>query len=84
LKIDSICYLNANNQNIMNKKYTQIINTILIVIGGAILIYTIAGEDSNKYLQIIGLVIIMIGLYRATNFWAETKDDHEENQDENL
>lgn len=59
----------------MNKKHTQIINVILIVVGGAILLYTIAGEEKSKYLQILGLIIIMFGLYRATNFWVETKDD---------
>lgn len=59
----------------MNKKHTQIINVILIVVGGAILIFTITGEEKSKYLQIMGLIIIMFGLYRATNFWVETKDD---------
>jgi amino acid permease len=59
----------------MNKKHTQIINVILIVVGGAILIFTITGEERSKYLQILGLIIIMFGLYRATNFWVETKDD---------
>jgi hypothetical protein len=59
----------------MYKKYAQVINTVLIFIGGAILLYTIAGEEKSKYLQILGLVIIMFGLYRATNYWVETKDD---------
>jgi len=59
----------------MYKKYAQAINTVLIFIGGAILLYTIAGEEESKYLQILGLVIIMFGLYRATNYWVETKDD---------
>ncbi len=59
----------------MNKKYAQVINTVLILIGGAILLYTIAGEEESKYLQILGLIIIMFGLYRATNYWVETKDD---------
>ncbi len=67
----------------MRKKHGQLINTILIVIGGGIMTYTIFGEDKNKYLQIVGLVIIMFGLYRATNFWVETKDDEEENTEEN-
>jgi uncharacterized membrane protein YqgA involved in biofilm formation len=66
----------------MNKKYGQLINTILIVIGGAIIIYTISEEDRNRYLQVLGLVIIMFGLYRATNFWIETKDDEDENNEE--
>lgn len=69
----------------MNKKNGQILNTALIVIGGGILIYTISGEDKNRYLQILGLVIIMFGLYRATNHWVETKDDHkDENDDTNI
>lgn len=69
----------------MNKKYGQIINTVLIVIGGGLLIYTISEEDKNRYLQILGLVIIMFGLYRATNHWVETKDDHEDdNEDTNI
>lgn len=69
----------------MNKKYGQIINTALIVLGGGILIYTISGEDKSPYLQILGLVIIMLGLYRATNHWVETKDDHKnENEDANI
>jgi len=59
----------------MYKKYAQVINAVLIFIGGAILLYTISGEEKSKYLQILGLVIIMFGLYRATNYWAETKDD---------
>ena len=61
----------------MYKKYTQAINAVLIFVGGAILLYTISGEQESKYLQILGLIIIMLGLYRATNFWVETKDDHQ-------
>jgi uncharacterized membrane protein YqgA involved in biofilm formation len=68
----------------MNRKYGQLINTMLIVIGGGIMIYTILGEDKSRYIQILGLVIIMFGLYRATNFWVETKDDEEDHEgDEN-
>lgn len=67
----------------MNKKYGQIINTILIIVGGGIMIYTISGEDRSKYLQILGLVIIMFGLYRATNFWVETKDDDIDDETKN-
>ena len=61
----------------MYKKHTQAINAVLIFVGGAILLYTISGEQESKYLQILGLIIIMLGLYRATNFWVETKDDHQ-------
>lgn len=64
-------------------KNTQVINTILIVVGGALLLYAISAENAHPYFKIAGLIIIMLGLYRATNFWVATKDDHkdEENKD---
>lgn len=46
------------------------------------LIYSIATAEPQKYLQIIGFVTIMLGLYRATNYWVETKDDHKEQSEE--
>lgn len=73
---DCIILLNAKNQLFMIKKNAQLINTIFIVIGGGIIIYTISGDEKSKYLQIVGLIIIMFGLYRATNHWSYTKDDH--------
>ena len=66
----------------MGKKNGQLINTVLIIAGGGILIYTIAVNEPQKYLQILGFIIIMFGLYRATNHWVETKDDHKEEQDQ--
>ncbi|MDR9458128.1 MAG: hypothetical protein RI572_12035 [Salegentibacter sp.] len=63
-------------------KTTQLINTVLIVLGGALLLYAIAAEDANQYVKITGLVIIMFGLFRATNFWVATKDDHKEDKEE--
>lgn len=63
-------------------KNSQVINTFCIVLGGGLLIYSIASSAPNKYLQIIGFVVIMFGLYRATNYWVETKDDHKENAEE--
>ncbi|CAN5318378.1 hypothetical protein BH23BAC2_BH23BAC2_10080 [soil metagenome] len=65
----------------MEKKNSQAINTILIVLGGGLLIYTIAVENPERYLQILGFIIIMLGLYRATNHWVETKDDHKEQEE---
>lgn len=43
--------------------------------------YAISVENASPYIKIAGLVIIMFGLYRATNFWVATKDDHEENDE---
>lgn len=45
--------------------------------------YAISVEDASPYIKIIGLVVIMFGLYRATNYWVATKDDHKkENEDQ--
>ncbi|MCM8571102.1 hypothetical protein NE848_17020 [Gramella jeungdoensis] len=60
---------------------SQVINTLLIVIGGGVLLYTLSADDVSPYFKIVGLVIIMLGLYRATNFWVATKDDHKTDND---
>lgn len=60
---------------------SQVVNTLLIVVGGGILIYTLTSDDVSPYFKIIGLIIIMLGLYRATNFWVATKDDHKSESD---
>lgn len=60
----------------MNKNNAQVVNTLLIVLGGGLLIFLIAGEEKeNVYLLILGIVMLMFGLYRATNHWVYTKDD---------
>ena len=61
---------------------SQILNTILIIIGGGLLLYAISANGVSPYFKIIGLVVIMFGLYRATNYWVATKDDHQ-NDNEN-
>lgn len=61
---------------------SQLINTLLIVIGGALLIFQTSTETKTPYLMVIGLVLLMFGLYRATNYWVETKDDHKEDNSE--
>lgn len=63
-------------------KNSQIINTVLIVIGGGCLLYAIAVENTSPYIKIVGLVIIMFGLYRATNHWVATKDDYKNDEKE--
>ncbi|WP_324718891.1 hypothetical protein [Salinimicrobium sp. HB62] len=69
----------------MKKPSAQFINSMLILVGGAILLYEISGEERNVYSMIVGLVLLMYGLFKATNFWVETKDDHkEEPKDDNL
>lgn len=66
----------------MKKPSSQFINSILILVGGAILIFQISGEERNVYMMILGIVLLMYGLYNATNFWVETKDDHKKEKEE--
>ncbi|WP_424493415.1 hypothetical protein [Salinimicrobium sp. GXAS 041] len=60
---------------------SQVINSLLIIIGGGLLVFQIAIQEKNVYIMILGLVFLMFGLYRATNYWVETKDDHKNNED---
>lgn len=57
---------------------TQLLNTVLIVVGGAILIVQTSLEERNPFVMVLGLVFLMFGLYRATNYWVATKDDHKD------
>lgn len=66
----------------MKKPSAQFINSMLIIVGGAILLFEISGEERNVYAMIIGLFFLMYGLFKATNFWVETKDDHKNEQEE--
>ena len=67
----------------MKKPSAQFVNSMLILVGGAILIFEISGEERNVYSLIVGLVLLMYGLFKATNFWVETMDDHlEEKEDD--
>ncbi|HER39742.1 MAG TPA: hypothetical protein ENO10_00805 [Salinimicrobium catena] len=70
----------------MKKINSQVFNSFLIILGGAMLLYEISGDKENVYILIVGIILLMFGLYRATNHWVYTKDDHkQENQsDENL
>lgn len=70
----------------MKKNNSQFINSLLIIVGGALLLFEILEGKENVYFLITGIILLMFGLYRATNHWVETKDDHkqEEESDENL
>lgn len=66
----------------MKNNNSQVINAVLIIGGGALLLYEISVEEEQVWFLIIGLVALMFGLYRATNFWVETKDDHKQENEE--
>lgn len=60
----------------------QLINTVLIVIGGGLLLYSFLTNAEAVYFKIAGLIILMYGLYTATNVWVEDnkRDDDDENR----
>lgn len=55
---------------------------MFILAGGGILLFQMVGEEKNVYALVLGIIMLMFGLYRATNFWVETKDDHKKEQEE--
>ena len=65
----------------MKKINSQVLNSFFIILGGALLLFEISGDKKNVYLLIVGIILLMFGLYRATNHWVYTKDDHKEEND---
>ena len=62
----------------MNK---QVLNTIAILCGAAILLYAMIVDTENIYLKIAGLVILMLGLFTATQKWVgDNKTDDDETE----
>ncbi len=60
----------------MNESKQQLFNGILIIIGGGLLVYSLTVTGASVYTQISGLLVLMIGAYRASAHWAKHKDDH--------
>lgn len=66
----------------MKKPSAQFVNSMLILVGGVILLFQISGEERNVYMMILGIVLLMYGLYNATQYWVETKDDHKKEEED--
>lgn len=45
---------------------SRLINTICIILGGAVAIYAQAEAQQNTYLLIGGIVLLMFGVYRTS------------------
>ena len=56
-------------------------NYVLIVLGAFLTIYGRAGKETNTYILILGIVILMIGIYRISRN-IPSKHDEEVNNDE--
>jgi hypothetical protein len=53
--------------------------TLVIFLGAIILLYGMIYAENNLYPKIIGIVLLMFGLYKSTGVWVEdNKEDNEE------
>lgn len=59
-------------------------NFILILVGGIIALYANADEDQELYILLIGIMILMFGLYRLSRGISDVKlnSDETSNSDE--
>lgn len=65
----------------------QAFYTLFIVVGAALLLYDLAFESEEVYVKVIGLVVLMFGLYSSTRQWASDNDKNrkdDENQDDKV
>lgn len=60
----------------------QLFNGLIIVVGAAFLLYSLMDSDANIWFQIVGLVFMMFGAYRASSHWTAHKDDHLSEEEE--
>lgn len=61
---------------------SRIINVLLIIIGGFIAIYAKAGMEQNQYVLIVGIVLLMVGVYRISRN-IPSKSDREASSENN-
>ena len=61
----------------------QSFNTLIIIIGIALLLYDFIANPDQVYFKIAGLVILMFGLYKSTKQWTnDNKSEDPENGSE--
>ena len=62
-------------------KRNNILNYIFIVIGGIVAIYAQADEEQNTMVLIIGIVVLMFGIYRIS---SDIPSKFDANENENI
>ncbi|EMQ93922.1 MULTISPECIES: hypothetical protein [Xanthomarina] len=64
-------------------KYNTYLNYLLIFIGSMVAIYAQAGVKQDVVVLILGIIILMFGLYRISSTLSskkQSKESHEPNQ----
>ncbi|GGD08142.1 hypothetical protein [Hyunsoonleella pacifica] len=55
-------------------------NYILIIIGAIVAMYAKAGESQNQIILIVGIVVLMIGVYRITKTIPSKNEENQEGE----
>ena len=67
--------------------YSKYLNYLLILIGCIVAIYAQAGEEQDVVILVLGIIILMFGLFRISSGIPSKKDtdqDQEINQEEDV
>lgn len=59
------------------------LNYTLIIIGAIVAMYATVGKEQNQYILIIGIVLLMLGIYRISKTIPSRRDEQEKNNPEN-
>ena len=56
-------------------------NYILILVGAVVAMYAKVGAEQNQYLLMVGIVFLMMGVYRISKLVPSKRDKDLENND---
>lgn len=59
------------------------LNYILIIIGAFVAMYAKTGTDQNQYILIVGIVLLMVGIYRISRNIPSRQIEEEKDKLEN-
>jgi len=60
--------------------YSKYINYLLLIIGSMVAVYAQAGEEQDVVVLILGIVILMFGLFRISSSIPSKSDKNPESQ----
>ncbi|WP_191859802.1 hypothetical protein [Hanstruepera ponticola] len=61
----------------------NLLNYLLILIGGIVAIYAQATEEQNTVVLILGMVILMFGIYRIASQIPSKSEKQQDNEEDN-
>lgn len=65
---------------VCNMNISRIITIACIIVGGAIALYAQAQEEQNQYVLMVGIVLLIMGVYRLSRNIPSKFDDIEEDK----